>query len=94
MNWFREPYKGSFFSRGEQILLWKNNIEELVEMLTVLSHFIPSIKSMKYSIMAEYCMANAKHYSIMKNKEQALYWSEMSTKYLLKLIELKSRKRA
>lgn len=62
-------------------------------MLTVLSYFVPSIKSAKYSIMAEYCMANAKYYCKMKNKEQALYWSEKSTEYLLKQIDLKSKKR-
>lgn len=62
-------------------------------MLTVLRCFVPKIKDIHYSIMVEYCMAQARHYSTKKNTKKTLYWCEKTSKYLMKQFELFTRKR-
>lgn len=63
-------------------------------MLTILRYFVPSIKDIHYSIMVEYCAANAKRYCKMKDVKNALYWSEKMSEYLIKRLELILKKRA
>lgn len=57
-------------------------------MLTLLRYFSPNSKDIYYSIMVEYCVAQAKYYCIIENTKKALYWSKLSTKYLFKRIDL------
>ena len=57
-------------------------------MLTMLRYFSPNAKDIYYSIMVEYCVAQANHYCIIEKPVKALYWSRQSTKYLLKRIDL------
>ena len=63
-------------------------------MLTVLRLFVPNIKDIYYSIMVEYCVANAKYYCKMKDNEKTLYWSALASEYLVKRCELLFKKRA
>jgi hypothetical protein len=62
-------------------------------MLTLLGCIVPDMKDIRYSIMVEYCVANAKHYCRLKDAERVLYWSQLASDYLIKRLELCSRKR-
>ena len=62
-------------------------------MLTILSCFVPNIKDIKYSIYVEYCAERAKYYCKKKDVEKILYWSNLACEYLLKRLDLRSKKR-
>jgi hypothetical protein len=62
-------------------------------MLTVLSKLVPDIRDIHYSIYAEYCGAQCKYHCKMKDKEKALYWFKLESKYLMKRVEILTRKR-
>ena len=66
----------------------KNKIKELVEMLTVVRYFVPNLKDIHYSIMVEYCVAQSKYYCMIDEPVKALYWTKLSTKYLLKRLDV------
>lgn len=57
-------------------------------MLTVLRFFSPNSKDIYYSIMVEYCVAQAKYYCTIEKPVKALRWSKLSTEYLFKRIDL------
>ena len=63
-------------------------------MLTVLGYFVPNLKDIRYSILAEYAIEMAKYYCRMKDGVKALYWSTEASKYLMKRFELRCKKRA
>lgn len=74
--------------------IMETKIKELVKMLTVISWFSPRIKDIHYSIYVDYALAKSKHYCRMEDGKKALYWSQLASKYLLKRIDLLSKKRA
>lgn len=61
-------------------------------MLTVLRYLSPNSRDKYYSIMVEYCVAQAKYYCKLENTKKASYWSRLATKYLLKRIDLLQKK--
>ena len=63
-------------------------------MLTILSLFVPRIKDIHYSIMANYCLERAKYYCRLGDGKNGLYWSQMASKYILKRLDLLVKKRA
>lgn len=63
-------------------------------MLTLLGYFIPNLKDIRYSILAEYSIECVKYYCRMKDGVKALYWSTEASKYLMKRFELRCKKRA
>lgn len=63
-------------------------------MLTIISLFSPTIKDIHYSIMAEYCLQRAKYYCRLEDGKNGLYWSQMASKYLIKRLDLMSKRRA
>ena len=63
-------------------------------MLTLLGCFVPNLKDIRYSILAEYCLERAKYYCRTKDGVKALYWSAEASKYLIKRFELRCKKRA
>ena len=63
-------------------------------MLTVLGYFVPNLKDIRYSILAEYCLESAKYYCRMKDRVKVLYWSTEASKYLMKRFELRCKKGA
>lgn len=62
-------------------------------MLTVISWFSPRIKDIHYSIYVEYAVAKAKYYCRIRDNEKALYWSQLASEYLIKRLELLTKKR-
>lgn len=62
-------------------------------MLTVLGWFIPSIKDIRYTILANYCIERSKYYCRMKDGVNGLYWSTEASKYLTKIFKLHTKKR-
>lgn len=62
-------------------------------MLTVLSKLVPDIRDIHYSIYVVYCGAQCKYYCRKEDREKAIYWFKLETKYLMKRIKLLSRKR-
>lgn len=63
-------------------------------MLTVISWFSPRIKDIHYSIYAEYALQQAKYYCKIKDGKKALYWSTKASEYLIKRLDLMTKKRA
>lgn len=57
-------------------------------MLTMLSYISPRLKDIRYSIMVEYCVAQAKYYCKKNDLKNISYWSKLAAKYLLKRLEL------
>lgn len=61
-------------------------------MLTVISWFAPRIKDIQYSIYVEYAIERSKYYCEMEDLEKSLYWSKVGCEYLLKRLDLWSKK--
>lgn len=61
-------------------------------MLTVLSYIVPTLKDIRYSIMVEYCAEMAKYYCKLRDSKNALYWSALASKYVIKRIDLINKK--
>ena len=61
-------------------------------MLTVLSYIVPTLKDIRYSIMVEYCARMAKYYCKLQDSKNALYWSVLASKYVIKRIDLINKK--
>ena len=55
-------------------------------MLTVLTLFMPRLKEKHYAVMVEWCIAQSRYYSDI-DVEQAVYWTKMAYKYLLKRLD-------
>ena len=61
-------------------------------MLTLLSYISPKYKDIRYSILVEYCCAQAKYYCKKKDPKKVLYWSNLASDYLLKRLDLLNKK--
>lgn len=60
----------------------------VVNMLTIVRYLRPMSRDAYYSVMVDYCVAQAKHYCNLRDNKRAAYWSKQATSYLLKRLEL------
>lgn len=62
-------------------------------MLTMLGYLVPDMRDIRYSIMVEYCCAQAKYYCKLEDPNKIVYWSNLASKYLIKRLDLMTKKR-